>query len=213
MVLIPTPITIYTEKRLATQESFEVENSQSSVWRVVLWHFSKTNKKLWTLWDLWKEKLGPHPHLEAFHVGASVNCLVLPPEQSVEREFWEVWQPGEQRGSCLFLCWWILKEQPFLVGLKKKTRRAQLELLLFHLVRTYGLPVGQVDALKVRWALDHLKMTCPRRRTVDSGRWGLWSRAMNWEKVIGGRLESSLGMWTMLYGVSWRTYISLVAQW
>ena len=56
------------------------------------------------------------------------------------------------------------------MGLKKKTRRAQLELLLFHLVRTYGLPVGQVDALKVRWALDHLKMTCPRRRTVDSGR-------------------------------------------
>ena len=70
----------------------------------------------------------------------------------------------------MLLRWWILKEQPFLVELKKKTRRAQLALLLFHLVRTYGLPVGQVDALKVRWALDHLKMPCPRRRTVDSGR-------------------------------------------
>ena len=42
--------------------------------------------------------------------------------------------------------------------------------------------------------LDHMKIPCPRGKTVYSGRRGPWPRARNWERVTGGRLESSLVM-------------------
>lgn len=69
----------------------------------------------------------------------------------------------------LLLPWWILKEQPFWLS-KGRLRRAQLAFLPFHLVRTMGFTWVSWVPLKVRWTLDHLKMPCPRRKTVDSGR-------------------------------------------
>lgn len=88
MVLISSPPTTHTEKRIEIQESSEVENSRdkyvfSIVGSVMVFPQVIGSKHC----EVPEGRLGPPPRLEACYAGAA---LALPLEQNVNKEFWKV---------------------------------------------------------------------------------------------------------------------------